>query len=102
MPIKMDVVFYLVIALLALICLVQPELAFAADPSSKADKVVGGVHKFLMGKWTVSLVSVGIVISGILTLRGVIPVMFLVTLVLAVFLIYASPTIALWIIGLAR
>lgn len=78
-----------------------PDAAHAADPSGKAGNFVSGIYEFLTGRWTVSVVSIALIVAGFMTFRGMIPTMYLISVASGVFLIYASFIIAQWMYGLS-
>ena len=78
-----------------------PDSAFAADPSSQATSFTSGVYEFLTSRWTISVVAIALAGAGFLTLRGMIPIMYLVAVTAGAFFIYGSSIIANWLYGLA-
>lgn len=79
-----------------------PEAAHAANPVGKADSYVKGIYDFMTGTWVVSVVAIGIVVVGFMTLRGVIAAGYLIAVVASAFLIYGGYPIAQWLYGLAN
>ena len=79
-----------------------PDSAQAANPSGKAANYVSGVYDFLTADWTVSVVAIGLIAAGLMTMRGVIPIMYLVSVTAGTFLIYAGSIIAQWLFGLSH
>lgn len=79
-----------------------PEAAHAANPAGKADNYVRGIYDFLTDTWVVSVIAIGIIVVGFMTLRGVIAAGYLIAVVASAFLIYAGFPIAEFLYGLAK
>lgn len=88
--------------LFLIVLYLYPDSALAANPSGKANGYVSGVYDFLTADWTVSVVAIGLIAAGLMTMRGVIPIMYLVSITAGTFMIYAGSIIAQWLYGLAH